>query len=55
MWGSGVADFTLTGGANFYGAAIVNTYSSKSAGAGFHFDEALSYRGNFKLLSYKEL
>jgi hypothetical protein len=49
------ADFVLTGGANFYGAAIVNSYTSKSAGAGFHFDEALSYRGSFTLLSYLEL
>ncbi len=48
------ADFTLTGGANYYGAAIVNSYISKSAGSGFHFDEALAYRGTFKMLSYSE-
>jgi hypothetical protein len=49
------ADFTLTGGAQYFGAAVVNTYTSKSSGAGFHFDESLAYNGNFKLLSYKEL
>jgi hypothetical protein len=49
------ADFILTGGASYYGAAVVNTYISKSSGAAFHFDESLAYRGNFKLLSYKEL
>lgn len=49
------ADFTISGGANVCGAAIVNTYTSKSAGAALHFDESLSNRGLFKLVSYREL
>jgi hypothetical protein len=49
------ADFIISGGANFYGAAIVNTYTSKSAGAAFHFDEDLGDPGQLKLVSYREL
>jgi len=49
------ANFSISGGANFYGAAIVNSYSSKSAGAAFHFDESLGNLGQLKMLSYKEL
>lgn len=49
------ADVTISGGANFYGAAIVNSYTSKSAGAAFHFDESLGNPGQLKLLSYREL
>jgi len=49
------ADMTLTGGANFYGAVIVNSFNSKSAGAGLHYDEALSGTSMLKVLAYREL
>jgi hypothetical protein len=49
------ADVKLTGGANFMGAAIVNTYTSKSSNVGFHFDESLINIGPLKLVSYREL
>jgi hypothetical protein len=49
------ANVTLSGGASFYGAAIVNTYVSKSSGAGLHYDESLGGPGILKLVSYREL
>jgi hypothetical protein len=49
------ADFTLSGGASLYGAAIVNTYTSKSSGAGLHYDESLGAPGMLKMISYLEL
>jgi hypothetical protein len=49
------ADVTISGGANVFGAAIVNTFTSRSAGAGFHYDESLATPGLLKLASYREL
>ena len=49
------ADVQITGGANMIGAAIVNTYTSKSSNVGFHFDESLINIGPLKLVSYREL
>ena len=49
------ADMTISGGANVYGAAIVNSYTSKSAGAAFHYDESLGNLGQLRMLSYREL
>ena len=49
------ADMSLTGGANMVGAAIVNTYTSKSSGVGFHFDESIVKQGPLKMCDYKEL
>ena len=49
------ADVTVSGGANVYGAAIVNTYTSKSSKAAFHYDQALGIPGILKLVSYREL
>ena len=46
---------SLTGGANMVGAAIVNTYTSKSSGVGFHFDESIVKVGPLKMCDYKEL
>ena len=39
------ADFTILGGASLYGAAVVNTFSSLSAGASGHYDESLAHSG----------
>jgi len=49
------ADITLSGGASFIGAAICNTYTSKSSNAAFHYDEAIAGPGILKLYSYREL
>jgi hypothetical protein len=49
------ADVKLTGGASVYGAMIVNTYTSRSAGAGLHYDESLGGAGILKMVSYREL
>jgi hypothetical protein len=49
------ADFTLSGGGSVYGAAIVNTYTSKGSGAGLHYDEGASQIGPIALTSYREL
>jgi hypothetical protein len=51
------ADFTYSGGSDIYGAAIVNSFTSKSSGAGFHYDETLGAGANVgapKLYSYRE-
>jgi hypothetical protein len=47
------ADFSITGGANIYGAAIVNTYSSTGGGA-FHFDTSLASSGELVVSSWQE-
>jgi hypothetical protein len=49
------ADFTLSGGASFIGAVIINSYTSKSSGAAMHYDESLAGPGQLKLLAYREL
>jgi hypothetical protein len=49
------ADFTISGGATVSGAVIVNSYTSKSAGAALHYDETLSGPSLFKLVAYREL
>ena len=49
------ANITLTGGASVFGAVICNTYTSKSSGAGLHYDESLGGPGILKLVSYREL
>jgi len=49
------ADFKLTGGANMTGAAIVNTYTSKSSNVGFHYDEGIVKQGPLKVCDYREL
>jgi hypothetical protein len=49
------ADFTLTGGASFFGAAIVNTYTSKSSGSAFHYDESVGSIGKLVMNSYREI
>jgi hypothetical protein len=49
------ANITLTGGSSVFGAVICNSYTSKSSGAGLHFDESLGSAGILKLVSYREL
>jgi hypothetical protein len=49
------ADFTLTGGASFVGAVIINSYTSKSSNVALHYDESLSGPSLLKLVSYREL
>jgi len=49
------ADFKLTGGSSVVGAVILNSYTSKSSKAAFHYDEALAGVGPLKLVAYKEL
>jgi len=49
------ANFSISGGASVYGAAIVNSYTSQSSGSGLHFDEGLIIYGMLKLTSYREL
>jgi hypothetical protein len=49
------ADVVISGGASIYGAVICNTYTSKSSGAGLHYDESLGGPGILKLFSYREL
>jgi len=48
------ADFTISGGANGFGAAIVGTFTS-SGGSSFHYDTSLGGGGGYKLVSYREL
>lgn len=47
------ANFSIAGGANIFGAAIVNTYSSVGGGA-FHYDTSLDYTGTLVVLSWQE-
>ena len=49
------ADMTITGGASMVGAAILNTFTSKSSNAGFHYDEGIIKQGPLKMCDYKEL
>ena len=48
------ADFSISGGADFYGAAIVNSFSMSGGGA-VHYDEALGAPAALVLGSYREL
>ena len=47
-------DFSMSGNAQVYGAAIVNTYSS-SGGASLHYDECLDVFGKLRVKAWKEL
>jgi hypothetical protein len=48
------ANFTISGSAGLYGAAVVNSYLS-SGGSGAHCDQALFGSGYMALTSYTEL
>jgi hypothetical protein len=48
------AAFSIKGGANMYGAAIANTFTS-TGGASLHYDESLGGNGLLTMLSYTEL